>query len=196
MQSENIEIETLEVSQSLTSSKKEFEKIIKKERNRQLCLKAEKLIKMGCFEQYDRNTIDFSKLEKITYDKLYKKVYDLYMDEAGNLFYIYPKTEGESESPYAYDVIAVETLTDEEYKQLYQASSYEGAKLVKGLLVTSMVLWALIILIVVAAVIVELVNGATVIDTLINLTSYFFNIALLSGVIGILSIVYRKFIGK
>ncbi|MGM9971278.1 MAG: hypothetical protein ACI35W_02580 [Anaeroplasmataceae bacterium] len=196
MQSENVEIQAIEVTESLTSSKKEYEKIIKKEKNRQLNMRAQNLIKMGCFDQYERTSVDFSKLEKITYDKLYKKVYDLYQDEQGNLFYIYAKTEGESNKPYAFDIIAIETLNDDEYKQLYKASSYEGAKFIKILLISSIVLWALIILFVVAAVITDIVNSVSLIDTLVSLTSYFFNIALLGGIIGILSVVYRGYIGK
>lgn len=196
MQSENVEIESIEITESLTSSKKEFEKIIKKEKNRQSNMKAQNLIKMGCFDQYEVTNIDYSKLEKVTYDKLYKKLYDLYEDENGNLFYIYAKTEGESNKPYAYDVIAVETLNDDEYKQLYKAASYEGSKLVKGILITCMILWSAIVLVAIAAVITDIVNGSGVIATLVNLTGYFFNIALLGGVIGILTVVYRKFIGK
>lgn len=196
MQAETIELEEIEITESKSKVKKEFEKILIRERNRKLNMKAQNLIKLGCFDQHDEKTVDFSRLDKITYDKPYKKLYDLYMDKEGNLFYIFGKTEGESSKPYAYDVIAIETVTDEEYKELYKANTYEGAGFIRGLFVTAFSLWVLSITISLSIFIYYIASGEKFIDILVSCISFIFFIGILTCTLAITSVSYRKYIGK
>lgn len=196
MQSEKVEIEQVELSESTTKEKKEYEKILLRERNRKLNIRAQNLIKLGCFDQYEKTSLDFSKLEKCAYEKPYKKIYELYKDENDNLFYVYGKVEGESNKPYAYDIIAIETVTDEEYNELYKAHSFEGVGIVKGLLISALVLLGLSILILLANVIYTLTQDYGFFDILSTLFTPFINIAMLLSLVGILFVTYRKFVGK
>ncbi len=203
MQSENVEIKEINMTESKTIEKKEFEKVLIRQRNRELDSKAQNLIKLGCFNQTEETTVDFSKLEKCTADKQFKGVYDLYKDADNNLFYIYAKTESDSQRPYAYDVIAVETVTDEEYAELYKANSREGQGFIKGMFIVTFVMWALTILMAVVAFIYYMIvatKEAQVFDALTNafisMTTYYVNIGIMSGILAITSISYRKFTGR
>lgn len=196
MQAETIELQDIEITGGEAKVKKEYEKILIKERNRELNAKAENLVKLGCFDQYEKTTIDFSMLDKITYDRMYRKIYDLYMDKDGNMFYIFGKIEGENEKPYAYDVIAVETVTDEEYKALYKAHTYEGAKMIRSLYIGAFVLWAISILIFVSTFVFYLVKEFEFFDILTSSFGQIIYIAILSCCLAMTSVSYRKYIGK
>ena len=52
--------------------KKEYEKLLGFERARLDYEKATSLIKFGCFKQEEKPTVDFSRLEKVDYEKKYK----------------------------------------------------------------------------------------------------------------------------
>lgn len=196
MQSEKVELEEVELTESKTSEKKEYEKILIRERNRKLNVKAQNLIKLGCFNQTEEVKVDFSKLEKCTYEKPFKKFYELYKNEEDNLFYIYGKTEGENLVPYAYDVIAVESVTDEEYKALYNASKFEGLGWIKVVNIASFVILGLLAIILIINVISNIVDGASFIDLLTNLFTPFTYIAGLACIIAILNITLKKYLGK
>lgn len=196
MQTEKVEIEEVELTKSTTKEKKEYEKILIRERNRELNAKAQNLVKMGCFNQTEEVNVDFSKLEKCAYEKPFKKLYELYKDTDDNLFYIAPKTEGDSQVPYAYDVIAIESVTDEEYKAVYKASRFEGIGFARGLYITSMVFWALLMVIILLVLIYNIVEGSGFFDIVLNIYSYFALFLISTAIIAILQITLRKFIGK
>lgn len=196
MQAETIEIQEVEITESKTKQKKEFEKIIQREKNRELNMKAQNLVKLGCFEQKEETTVDFSLLDKITYEKQFKKIYDLYINRDGDLFYICGKTEGDSDKPYAYDVIAIETVSDEEYKSVYRAHTFEGAGYIKGFYIGAFVLWVLSIIISLSIFIYYIAIGSEVINTLISCISFLFSIGILTCCLAITSVSYRKYIGK
>ena len=196
MQAETIEIEDIEITDSTAKVKKEYEKILQREKNRELNMKAQNLVKLGCFDQKEETNVDFSRLDKITYDKLYRKIYDLYIDKEGNMFYIFGKIEGDNSKPYAYDVIAIENVSDEDYKAVYRAHKYEGAGMVFGMYVASFIIWILSIVIALSIALYYVIQGAGVINTLINCISFLFFIAILTCCLAITSITYRKYIGK
>ena len=95
MQQETVDMEEIVIENSSAKTKKEYEKILRREENRQKNVKASNLVKLGCFEQKEEASLDFSKLDKITYGKPFQKIYDLYEDREGNLLYVYGKTEEE-----------------------------------------------------------------------------------------------------
>lgn len=197
MQQETVEMEEIVIEDSNNKSKKEYEKILKRESNRQKNVKAENLVKLGCFEQKEEKNIDFSVLDIITYDKPFQKLYDLYEDRDGNLLYIYAKTEGEDAKPYAYDVIYLETVSDEDYKKLFKAHSYEGAKFIKGLYITTFILWVLSIVVTLSIIVYYMASGDYgFIDILTNSVSYLFFISIVTALLAITNVSYRKFIGK
>lgn len=197
MQEETVEMEELHIEDSNAKVKKEYEKILIREQNRQKNVKAQNLVKLGCFEQKEEKKIDFSVLDKITYEKLYQKVYDLYEDRDGNMLYIYAKTEGEDARPYAYDVIYIETVSDEEYKKLYRAASFEGAGFAHGLYLTTFILWITSIVVTLSIIIYYVSSGDyDFINVLINSISYIFFIAIITALLAITDVSYRKYIGK
>ena len=197
MQEETVELEELHIEDANAKVKKEYEKILIREQNRQKNVKAQNLVKLGCFEQKEEKSIDFSVLDKITYEKPFQKVYDLYEDRDGNMMYIFAKTEGESAKPYAYDVIYIETLSDEDYKKIYKASTFEGAGLAKGLYITTFVMWIVSIIITLSIIVYYLASGDyDFIDVLINSISYLFFIAIITSLLAITDVSYRKYIGK
>lgn len=196
MQTEKVEIEEVELTQSTTKAKKEFEKILIRQRNRELNTKAQNLVKMGCFDQSEEVNVDFSKLEKCTYEKPYKQVYELYKDKDDNLFYIAPKTEGDSKVAYAYDVVAIENVSDEEYSKIYKASRFEGIGFAKGLYITSIVFWGIMIAILALVLIYNIVEGSGFFDIVLNIYSYFAFFLVGTALIAILQLTLRKFIGK
>lgn len=197
MQEETVEMEELHIEDSNAKVKKEYEKILIREQNRQKNVKAQNLVKLGCFEQKEEKKIDFSVLDKITYEKLYQKVYDLYEDRDGNMLYIYAKTEGEDARPYAYDVIYIETVSDEDYKKLYRAASFEGAGFAHGLYLTTFILWITSIVVTLSIIIYYVSSGDyDFINVLINSISYIFFIAIITALLAITDVSYRKYIGK
>lgn len=196
MQQETVDMEEIVIENSSAKTKKEYEKILRREENRQKNVKASNLVKLGCFEQKEEASLDFSKLDKITYGKPFQKIYDLYEDREGNLLYVYGKTEEEGTKAYAYDVIYLETVTDEEYKKLYKAHTFEGASFIKGLYITTFVLWIVSIVISLSIVIYYLASGTSFIDMLINSLSYVFFIAIITALLAIVNTTYRKYIGK
>lgn len=114
-----------------TKEKKEYEKLLGFERARLDYEKATSLIKFGCFKQEEKPNVDFSKLEKVDYEKKYKKVYNLYRDlETMELVFVLPLVENNKGDvderkdlkPYAYDVITTETMDNETYEMVCKAA--------------------------------------------------------------------------
>ncbi len=125
---------------------KEFEKLLQQEENRKNKEKALLMIKLGLFEQKREKTFDFDNKELITNGAKYRGLYDLYEDQTtGDLYYVYPLTEDDKEegsspkTPYEYDIIAVETVTDEEFNKIRKAGAHEKTTLFQVLLIIQII---------------------------------------------------------
>ncbi len=175
---------------------KEYEKLLDNDANRKLNVKAEKMVKLGLFEQLEETAIDFSKLRKVTYKKLYKRAFNLYIAEDGQLVYIHEKTESESGRAYAYDILAIEKVTDEEYNQILKASVHEKEQLIKVGYWTSMVLLILSTLLTVALIVYYLIAGLDLASTLALQSQVVIALGTFYGIATIETIAYRNFISK
>ncbi|MBD5391147.1 hypothetical protein HDR67_03995 [bacterium] len=118
---------------------KEFEKLLFEDTKRKEMQKALTEIKLGLFEQKQEETFDFSLYTKMTYDKKYKGLYDLYQNnETLELVMVCPLIENNKGdynerhdlAPYAYDVLYIEYLDEEAYTLVKQASVHEKSKLI------------------------------------------------------------------
>ena len=94
MENNNIELEEVEqdlVNETETPTMKEYEKLLLIERSRKEYERARNLIKYGCFEQKEVETIDFSCLELVSGAKAYKGAYHLYRNvNTYELLYVLP----------------------------------------------------------------------------------------------------------
>ena len=133
-----------------TNSLKEYEKLLLVETNRKEAEKANNLIKFGCFEQKEVETLDFSTLELVEGAKPYKGCYKLYRNtKTYELLYVLELVEdnkGDDNertdlAPYAYDVIYIEQMDAETYKMVSQAAKRNLPSLISRLYVTSWVLY-------------------------------------------------------
>jgi hypothetical protein len=111
---------------------KEYEKLLIAERDRKDYQKAINLIKFGCFEQKEEESIDFSQLQKVNAKK-YKGVYELYRNvETFDLYYIAELVENNKGDvderpdlkPYAYDVIELDSMDEETYAHVYKSAKH------------------------------------------------------------------------
>lgn len=153
MENNNIELEEVEqdlVNETETPTMKEYEKLLLIERSRKEYERARNLIKYGCFEQKEVETIDFSCLELVEGAKAYKGAYHLYRNvNTYELLYVLPLVEdnkGDVDertdlAPYAYDVIYIEQMDAETYKMVLKAAKRNLPTLVSRLYVTSWVLY-------------------------------------------------------
>lgn len=121
---------------------KEYQKLLLKEANREDYEKALNLVKFGCFNQEEKESIDFSRLESIPTAKKFKGIYKLYRNlDTMELLFICPLVEnnkGDSEEnknmkPYAYDVITIEAMDKEEYQMVKKAARNNLSSVVKTL---------------------------------------------------------------
>jgi hypothetical protein len=153
MENNNFELEAVEqdlVTETEVSTLKEYQKLLLIENNRKDYVKARNLIKFGCFEQKEVETVDFSCLELVEGAKAYKGVYNLYRNvETYELLYILPLVEdnkGDEDErvdlkPYAYDVLYLEHMDAETYKMVLKAAKRNLPTLVSRLYVASWVLY-------------------------------------------------------
>ena len=153
MENYNNELEPVEQDLAVENNipvVKEYEKLLMVERDRKDSEKARSLIKFGCFEQKEVETLDFSKLEIVNGAKLFKGFYKLYRNvETLELLYVLPlveDNEGDVDErvdlkPYAYDVIYLEQMDAETFKIVSQAAKRNLPTLVSRLYVTSWVLY-------------------------------------------------------
>ena len=113
---------------------KEYEKLLFQDESRLKGVKALKLVKLGQFYQYKKETneIDFNDLKKldgakmVSNHQLYERISD------GTFFYILAESEETTEGVkkvYRYDVIELDNVDDETYKKLISAHSHEGGLL-------------------------------------------------------------------
>ena len=112
---------------------KEFEKLLFEDFKRQECEKASLEVELGLFEQKEESSFDFSLYTKMS-SKKYKRLYDLYRkDETGELVYVCPLVENnegadderKDMTPYAYDVLYLEYLDEENYAKVKKAGINE-----------------------------------------------------------------------
>lgn len=129
---------------------KEFEKLLLEDNKRKEMEKALLEIKLGLFEQKEEATFDFTLYNKITYNKKYKGLYDLYQNkETYELAMVCPLIENNKNDynerkdlkPYAYDVLYLEYLDNEAYNLVKKASVHEKTKLIDILYVISLVFY-------------------------------------------------------
>lgn len=171
----------------------EYEKLLNLEANRQLNVKAKKMIKLGLFEQTIEKEIDFGKLSKVTYKKPFKGVFDLYISDEGQLLYIHEKTESEVGRAYEYDVIAVEKTTDEEYQQILSASAHEKEGLIKFAYCFSWIAFFAATIIYLTMNVFYLIKGMNFSDLLAFYSNALTFLGMLAALVTISSISYRKF---
>lgn len=140
---------------------KEFEKLLFEDTKRKENEKALTEVNLGLFEQKQEPEFDFSLYIKMTYQKKYKGLYDLYQDrETMALVFVCPLVENNKGdvderkdlTPYAYDVIYLENLTAEEYELVKKAAVHEKSRMIDTLYVSSIVLYFVLLIIVIASI--------------------------------------------
>lgn len=129
---------------------KEYEKLLFEDTKRKVTQKALTEIKLGLFEQKEEETFDFSLYTKMTYDKKYKGLYDLYQNnETFELVMVCPLIENNKNdynerkdlTPYAYDVLYIEYLDEEAYELVKQAAIHERSRWIDVLYYVSFVFY-------------------------------------------------------
>lgn len=127
---------------------KEYEKLLQENENRKNMQKALNLVKLGLFNQEEQAEFDFTNKELITYGKKYKGVYDLYEDQTnGDLIFVYPLVENNKSDesfeidlkPYAFNVITLESMNNEEYLDVLKADSALKGGIIKAAYITHFV---------------------------------------------------------
>ncbi len=200
----------IEVKEEPKKELKEYEKLLLLERNRKDYNKALNLIKFGCFEQKQEATIDFNVLERITYKKKYKGLYELYRNvDTMQLQFICPLVEdnkGDVDErkdlkPYAYDVIFLEIMDNETYEMVSKAAKNNIHNIVGFAYVSSFVLYFAHIIITLSMFIYNLIaNSTQKVSFLNNLLSsvssvvvYFISIIIAAPLLVLMMIKYRKY---
>lgn len=186
MENVNLEIEEQEldlVEETKEPTLKEYQKLLIIENDRKDAEKALNLLKFGCFEQKEVETVDFSVLELVEGAKAYKGAYKLYRNtETYELLYVLPLVEDnkgdENErtdlAPYAYDVICIEQMDAETYSMVYQAAKRNLPTFISRLYVTSWVLYIINALIALVMILYTLFTSQnTIMDTLTLVFFYF-----------------------
>ena len=130
-QFEGLEELEQEPVKEVVDERKEYEKLLLAEANRECYEKAVNLVNCGCFNKKQEPTMDFSKYTTIPNKKKYKGLYTLYQDkETLDLLFVCPLVENnkgdvdedKSMAPYAYDVLYIETMDYETYKAVLHAA--------------------------------------------------------------------------
>lgn len=181
---------------------KEFEKLLFEDTKRKIFEKALLEVKLGLFEQKEETTLDFSNLTLMTYEKKYKGLYDLYQDnETMELIFVCPLIENnkgdESEKkdmlPYAYDVLYLEQLDEEAYTLVKQAAVHENSKFIDKFVVLSVVLYFALLLFNVATIIYFLINNTDFINYILICGSLYSCQVIMTPLLPLLLMKYRKF---
>lgn len=129
---------------------KEYEKLLFEDTKRKVMQKALNEIKLGLFEQKQEEKFDLSQYTKMTYDKKYKGLYDLYQNnETFELVMVCPLIENNKGdynertdlTPYAYDVLYLEYLDDEAYALVKQAAVHEKSKCIDVFYIIAMAIY-------------------------------------------------------
>ena len=181
---------------------KEFEKLLFEEEKRTENAKAINQIKLGLFEQKEEETFDFSNYTKMTYNKKYKGLYDLYRsNETYELCFVCPLVEDNKGSddevkdmkPYAYDVLYLEYLDNEAYELVKKAAVHEKSRFIDCLYVSSFVMYFVLIALNIFT-LVYLLNESQAFASIILVMGSLVSALVVSTILlPILLIKYRKF---
>ena len=203
------EVEMAEVkNEEEVSNLKEYEKLLLAERDREDYDKALTLIKFGCFSQKEETTVDYTKLEKVS-SKKYKGLYTLYRDlEKMQLLFIAELVEnnkGDEDErkdlkPYAYDVIYLEAMDEETYKDVVHAGRNNVSTYISKLVIVADIAEILITVLAVIALIGSAIVGSSsysgfslVVYMLINSATFLVGAALGAALLVLMHIRFNKY---
>lgn len=181
---------------------KEYEKLLFEDTKRKEFKKALDEVSLGLFEQKQETELDFNKYTLMTYQKKYKGLYDLYQDkETLELIFVCPLVENnkgdESEKvdmpPYAYDVLYLEYLDSEAYELVKKAAIHEKSKLIDIFYILAFVLYGLLITLCVVAIVITLAVAQEITSFLLICAPIISSVCILTALLPILAIKYRKF---
>ncbi len=151
-QFEGLEELEQEPVKEVVDERKEYEKLLLAEANRECYEKAVNLVNCGCFNQKQEPTMDFSKYTTIPNKKKYKGLYTLYQDkETLDLLFVCPLVENnkgddsakQDIKPYGYDVVELELMDDKTYQEVIKAANNTLHPVARNLYVTSWILYVL-----------------------------------------------------
>ncbi|MCM1131591.1 MAG: hypothetical protein NC310_08655 [Roseburia sp.] len=180
---------------------KEYEKLLFEDTKRKETLKAITEIKLGLFEQKEEENFDFSLYTKITYDKKYKGLYDLYQNnETLELVMVCPLLENNKNdynerkdlTPYAYDCIYLEYLDEEAYALVKQAAVHEKSRFIDVLYYAAIVLYFIYLAVTLGMTIYYLIEQSLE-NVLILCGALWGPLGLFTAILPMLLIQYRKF---
>ncbi len=189
---------------------KEYEKLLVAERNRKDYEKAVALVKAGCLKQTEVvGKYDFSKLEKVETKKQYKGIYTLYRNvETMQLFFICPLVENnkgddsakKDVKPYGYDVVELELMDDETFKEVIKAANNNLHPVIGKLYVTSWVLYFVFIALFLSVFIYQIIYfvdagsaDTALIQALMNCTTFFLGLVFTTPLLVIMKLKYDKY---
>lgn len=181
---------------------KEFEKIILEDKKRKLMIKANDEIKLGLFEQKEETSFDYTLYNKMTYNKKYKGLYDLYQNkETNELLMVCPLVENNKDDynerkdlvPYAYDILYLEYLDDETYNTVKKAAVHEKTKLIDVFHVIAVVFYFIYALLTIGFTLYYIVKSKSLTDTTLIFGSLWAGLGVYTALLPILLMRYRQF---
>ena len=183
---------------------KEFEKLLLEENKRKETEKALREIQLGLFEQKKEEAFPLQDYTLMTYEnKKYKGLYDLYCHNENKTFcYVCPLTENDKEdetkdiTPYAYDVIYLESLTDEQYEQVKAAAVHENSKWIDIFFKTSVVLYIVMLLVTIILLISVSISQRDFVSVMLVMGPIISMQVLYTVLLPILMILYRNYKGN
>lgn len=181
---------------------KEFEKIILEDEKRKLMIKAIDEIKLGLFEQKEETSFDYTLYNKMTYNKKYKGLYDLYQNkETNELLMVCPLVENNKDDynerkdlvPYAYDILYLEYLDDETYNTVKKATVHEKTKLIDIFHVIAIVFYFIYTLLTIGFTLYYIVTSKSLTDTILIFGTLWAGLGVYTALLPILLMRYRQF---
>ncbi|MDE6241713.1 MAG: hypothetical protein K2M08_04740 [Anaeroplasmataceae bacterium] len=180
---------------------KEFEKLLFEDTKRKETLKALTEIKLGLFEQKEEENFDFSLYTKMTYDKKYKGLYDLYQNnETLELVMVCPLVENNKNdynerkdlTPYGYDCLYIEYLDEEAYELVKKAAVHEKSRFIDIFYYATIVFYFIYLALTLGLTIYYLIEQSFE-NVLILCAALWGGLATFTALIPIVLIQYRKF---
>ncbi len=181
---------------------KEFEKIILEDEKRKLMNKAIEEIKLGLFEQKEETSFDYTLYNKMTYNKKYKGLYDLYQNKETNaLLMVCPLIENNKDDynerndlvPYAYDILYLEYLDDETYSIVKKAAIHEKTKLIDVFYVITIVFYFIFAALTLGLTLYYIVTSKSIADTVLLFGTLWSGLGVYTALLPILLMRYRQF---
>jgi len=205
------QLEEIETDLKVENTKKlmAYEELLIKEYNRSMLAKATNLINAGCFEQKEESTFDFTSYDYLKTEKSFKG-YKLYQNkENKSLVLIYPLVENNKGDvderhdlkPYAYDVIYVDNMDDETYKNVMKAAKNNLDPKLNILYKTSLIGYIVYLALFVINFIFSLIytfdqgiTGATILTNILSMNAiWIVGFALSTPVLALLIMKFRKY---